>query len=104
MSTADFVTVPIIVSIVYGGITLLKKAVAHNEKVLRLIPIMAASLGAVVSVIAFFARPDLIPAGDAFTALLIGGASGLAATGTNQIFKQFAKKDEEDTGDDRTKQ
>lgn len=107
MEAFDFITVPIIVTIVYGGITLLKKATGSNEKILRFIPLIAAALGAVLGIVAYFAMPDIIPAGDAFTAILVGGASGLAATGTNQIFKQFSKfgnKDEEDKGDDGTKQ
>jgi UDP-N-acetylmuramyl pentapeptide phosphotransferase/UDP-N-acetylglucosamine-1-phosphate transferase len=87
MNTFDFITVPIIVSVVYGILTLLKKAVNDSEKVLRFIPLMAAGLG----VIAFFAMPEIIHAGDTFTAILLGGALGLAATGTNQIVKQLQK-------------
>ena len=96
----DFITVPIIIFAVYGAITLLKKAVNDNEKVLRFIPLIAGALGAVLGVIAFFALPEIIPAGDAFTAILVGGASGLAATGTNQIFKQLDKFSGEDKNDD----
>ena len=100
MDTLNFITVPVIVSVVYGGITLLKKATDNSEKVLRFLPLIAAALGAVLGIIAFFALPEIIPAGDAFTAILVGGASGLAATGTNQIFKQLNKFDREDKGDD----
>jgi hypothetical protein len=115
MDTLNFITVPTIAAAVYGAITLLKKAVNDNEKVLRFIPLIAAGVGAVLGVIAFFALPQIIPATDAFTAILVGGASGLAATGTNQIVKQLSKfgintedkKDEdngEGNGDDGTKQ
>lgn len=108
MDTLDFVTVPIIVTIVYGGITLLKKATDSSEKVLRCLPLIAAALGAVLGIAAFFTMPEIIPASNAFAAVLIGGASGLAATGTNQIFKQLSKfginidvkTDGEDKGDD----
>ena len=92
MEYLDIITVPIIVSAVYGGITLLKKAVKCKEKIMRLLPLIAAGMGAVLGLIAFFAVPFLIPASDAFTAVLIGGASGLAATGTNQVFKQLLSK------------
>ena len=34
-------------------------------------------------------------------AILVGGASGLAATGTNQIYKQLTK-DKDDPGNDKT--
>jgi hypothetical protein len=95
MSTFDFITVPIIVSVVYGGITLLKKAVNDSEKALRFLPLIAAAFGAALGIIAFFAMPEIIPASNAFVAILIGGASGLAATGTNQIFKQLGKQGDE---------
>jgi hypothetical protein len=91
MDGLNFITVPIIVSVVYGGLALLKKATGNNEKVLRFLPLIAAGLGAVLGIIAFFALPTIIPATDAFTAILVGGASGLAATGTNQIVKQLQK-------------
>ena len=108
MDGLNFITVPIIVSVVYGGITLLKKAVNNSEKVLRFLPLIAAVVGAILGIVAFFALPAIIPATDAFTAILVGGASGLAATGTNQIFKQFTKgttdtKGKEDGDGDGTK-
>ena len=112
METLNFITVPIIAAVVYGLLTILKKAVHDNEKVLRFIPLIAAGVGAVLGIVAFFALPEIIPATDAFTAILIGGASGLAATGTNQIVKQLSKfginietkKDGEDKTDGGTKQ
>ena len=100
MNTLDFVAVPVIVTVVYTLISLLKKETKGNEKVLSRLPIIAAAIGAVLGVIGFFAVPTIIPADNVFTALLIGIGSGLAATGTNQIFKQLGKKDEEDKGDD----
>jgi len=100
MNTLDFVAVPVIVTVVYTLISLLKKETKGNEKVLSRLPLIAAAIGAVLGVIGFFAVPTIIPADNIFTALLIGIGSGLAATGTNQIFKQLGKKDEEDKGDD----
>jgi predicted phage tail protein len=100
MSTFDFVAVPIIVTVVYTLISLLKKETKGNEKVMSRLPIIAAVLGAILGVIGFFAAPAIVPAENVFTALLIGIGSGLAATGTNQIFKQMGKKDEEGKSDD----
>ena len=94
MEYLDIVIVPLIVTIVYGCIELLKKAVGNNEKAIRFIPLIAATLGAVFGAIAFYAAPEIIPANNVLLALLIGGSSGLAATGTNQIFKQIKKGDE----------
>ena len=95
MSAYDFATVPVIITVVYGIVSLLKKETGYSERVLKALPIAAAFLGAVLGVIAFFAAPALIPADNVFVALLIGGASGLAATGTNQIFKQLKKNGDE---------
>ena len=101
MTTFDFVAVPVIVTVVYTLISLLKKETKGNEKVLSRLPLIAAALGAVLGIVGFYAVPGIIPAENVFTALLIGVGSGLAATGTNQIFKQLGKKNEEDKGDDK---
>jgi len=103
MNTFDFVTIPIIISVVYFVIGVLKKETKNSERVMRNLPLIAAVLGAVFGAIMFFSMPEIIPASNALVAVLIGGASGLAATGTNQIFKQMSKKDEEDNGSDRKK-
>ncbi|MCM1532848.1 MAG: phage holin family protein, partial [Ruminococcus flavefaciens] len=68
----------------------------ENETFKRFIPLIAAALGAVLGVIAFYALPSIIPADNVFVALLIGIASGLTATGTNQIIKQLGKGDDAD--------
>lgn len=99
MEYLDIVSVPLIVALVYGAIELLKKAVGNNEKVLKFIPLIAATLGAIFGVIAFYAAPEIIPASNVLLALLIGGSSGLAATGTHQVFKQLHKdKEDNDVG------
>ena len=48
----------------------------------------------IFGVIAFFAIPSIIPAENVVVAIVIGGASGLTATGAHQIYKQLEKKDE----------
>ena len=60
------------------------------------VPAIAAGLGAVLGVVAFYAVPSIIPAANVVVAIVIGGASGLTATGANQIIKQLEKKDGED--------
>lgn len=86
---------------VVGCLELLKKAVGGNEKVLKFFPLIAAAVGAVLGIIAFFVVPEVIPATNAFAALLIGASSGLAATGTHQVFKQLAGKDKADGENDK---
>ena len=48
--------------------------------------------------VAFYAVPSIVPAENVFVAILIGIASGLTATGTNQIIKQLGKKEEDSDG------
>ena len=65
---------------------------------MRFVPLISAALGAVLGVVAFFALPSIIPADNVCVAILVGGASGLTATGTNQIIKQLTKKDDDEDG------
>ncbi len=96
MEYLELISVPAIATIVYWVINLIKYAVQENEKFKRFIPLISAALGSVLGVVAFFALPSIIPADNVCVAILIGGASGLTATGTNQIIKQLGKKDDED--------
>lgn len=99
MEYLELISVPAIATIVYWVMNIIKYAVQDNEKFKRFIPLISAALGAVLGVVAFFALPSIIPASNVCIAILIGGASGLTATGTNQIIKQLGKKDDEDDGE-----
>ena len=90
----EIISVPIIVTAVYWIMNLYKYITKRKEKYIKLIPIIATIGGEVLGLTSFFISPEIIPADNFIMALLIGGASGLAATGTNQIFKQI-KKDKE---------
>lgn len=94
----EIASVPVIVAIVYAVLTIYKQIVT-SEKWMRLIPIWAACLGIILGVLGFYLAPSVIPADDVLTAILIGAASGMAATGVNQISKQLEKNksDKEDT-------
>lgn len=59
-------------------------------------------LGAGLGVIAFYAIPEIIAAENIFSAILIGAASGLAATGTHQIFKQLTKEETKTNNEEST--
>ena len=104
----EIVSVPVITGIVFGAAELYKKVVGDKESLIRLIPLIGALIGVILGIVAFYAAPDIVAADNIFTAMLTGGASGLAATGTNQIFKQLqkfgintdTKKDGEDKNDD----
>ena len=92
----NLISVPAIAAIVYWVINIIKHAVGENEKFKKFIPLIAAALGILGGIICYYAAPSIIPAPNIVVAIVIGGASGLTATGTNQIIKQLGKKDETD--------
>jgi hypothetical protein len=87
----EVISLPSIALIVYWVVEIIKYAVNENEKFTRLIPVLTVALGAQLGGVAFYAAPQIIPAADLFSAIIIGGASGMSATGANQIYKQLSK-------------
>ena len=85
------VSVPAIAAVVYFMVEVIKYAAGNDEKVLRWVPVIAAGLGMLCGFIAFFAIPAIVPTNNIIVALVIGAASGLTATGFNQIIKQAKK-------------
>ena len=89
------VSVPAIAVVVYWVIKIISLAVGGNEKFKRFIPLIAAGLGVACGVVCFFALPSIMPAENVVVAIVIGGASGLTATGVDQTIKQLTKKENE---------
>ncbi len=81
-------SVPVIVVICYLVITAIKGTKIPN----RLYPIISAALGAACALIFHLVCPEFLAAATLANALVTGAVSGLAATGTNQVFKQLLKK------------
>lgn len=88
----EMISVPVITIVVYWVLAIIKSALNNNEKFNRFIPLIACVMGVGCGVIAFYAIPSFIPAQNVVVAIVIGGASGLSATGTNQIIKQLSNK------------
>ena len=84
-------SVPAIAAVVYWVVNLIKYTTKYNEKLLTFVPLISAALGVVCGAISFFAIPDIMPTDNIFVAVVLGGASGLTATGFNQIIKQLKK-------------
>ena len=57
----------------------------------RYIPIACGLVGGVLGVAGLYLGMPDFPAGDPLTALAVGIASGLAATGADQVIKQIGK-------------
>ena len=87
----EIIIIPVIAALVYWIINLLKYTLNNDERFKRFIPITAAFLGGIIGVVCFYSVPNIIPTDNVLVALVIGGASGLTATGTNQLFKQLDK-------------
>lgn len=83
----EFITVPVIVGACYIVGFIIKQF--GNEKLNNYIPGICAILGVILGLVSFFTIPDLVPANNWLAASVIGGFSGLAATGTNQLVKKI---------------
>jgi len=96
MDYFQIISVPAIATAVYWAVNLIKYTVNNNEKFKRFIPLLSAGLGAILGVVCFYAVPSIIAAPNVLIAIISGGASGLSATGCNQIIKQLRKEKEND--------
>jgi hypothetical protein len=83
----NFTTIPIIVSACYLVITALKATKLKNNW----FPLISCGLGAIIGAGMFYIFPEFLDVENIVNAVISGGASGLAATGTNQIIKQYEK-------------
>ena len=93
MNELGFIAFPAIVVIVYlAGATL--KAI-NNETLDKFIPVICGFIGGILGVVVFNTIPNYIPADNWLMALAIGIVSGFAATGINQVYKQFSQPTEE---------
>ena len=88
----EIICVPAIVAIVYGLIEIYKALTKNkDEKYLKIIPLVAGALGAILGVGFYFILPAIVIADSWWVALIVGACSGLSAVGSNQIFKQIKK-------------
>lgn len=75
------------------GICYLIGLITKNTKLDdKWIPVICGIAGGVIGIIALIIHMPDFPASDPINALWVGIASGLAATGINQIFKQLKKE------------
>ena len=91
----NITSLPAIVAVVYLIAYILKTSIM-SEKFSKFIPCICGTVGALISVILFYATPDYLCAQNILEAIAIGIVSGFAATGVNQIYKQFSKEEEKE--------
>ena len=84
ISAFEVATVPVLVIICFGVGQCIKPCNLDN----KWIPAIMVPVGAILGFLAFHVMPDF-PAGDPVTAVGVGVASGLAATGVHQVYKQL---------------
>ena len=90
----EITTIPALAAIVYTIIDIAKTALGGDERFKRFIPLIACVLGAGCGVIAFYCVPGVMGTENLLVALVLGAASGLSATGANQIGKQLTHTEE----------
>lgn len=83
------VTVAAIVALAYFIGEIVKATPIDN----KWIPIFCGASGLILGLVALYIHMPDMPAEDPITAAAIGVASGFAATGINQIYKQLSSKD-----------
>lgn len=91
-SIYEIATIPAIAAIVYTIIDIVKTAVGSTEKFKRFIPLISCALGAIIGIVTYFCVPGVMETQNVLVAIVLGAASGLSATGTNQAVKQLTGK------------
>lgn len=89
MENLGFVAIPAIVAIVYVIAELLKNIDTLDKKWL---PVICMAAGGALGVVESVINPGSI-SGDVLSAIAVGIASGLAATGVHQVGKQLGGSD-----------
>lgn len=85
----EITSIPALAAIVYTIIDIAKTALGGDERFKRFIPLISCILGAGCGVVAFYCVPGVMETENLLVALVLGAASGLSATGANQIGKQL---------------
>ena len=85
----EITSIPALAAIVYTIIDIAKTALGGDERFKRFIPLIACILGAGCGVVAFYCVPGVMETENLLVALILGAASGLSATGANQIGKRL---------------
>ena len=87
----NLATTPFIILCVYVITDILKNFFFKTDEDKKHIPPISAAIGGLIGILVFYFVPEAISAGNIVEACTSGIASGLAAVGCNQVYKQYAK-------------
>ncbi len=85
----DMIGIPSILTIIIIISGILKTTFKDNEKMSTLLPMIAALLGGVLSVVGFYIMPDMSVSENVMQALMYGLLTGLSATGSMAMYTNF---------------
>lgn len=83
----DFIAIPAITIICMLGAQGYKSIAP--QRMYRHIPVLCGALGLILGMVSYWCIPGYVPAENPLVAAAIGAVSGWAATGVNQIAKQY---------------
>lgn len=89
----EITSIPIIVILCYLIGEIYKILFKTKQELYKLIPIILACIGGVIGVLIYITNPEImLNVTNIWDSLVIGIASGVSSTGTNQIIKQIFNK------------
>lgn len=90
---------PGLVIATYILVELCKALFLKTDKSRKHIPLISAIIGVAAAIVIFIFWPEMIYCNNILEAITIGGMSGFAATGCNQLYKKYSKYKGEITDD-----
>lgn len=82
---------PGLVIATYILVEIFKALFLKTDKSRKHIPLIAAVIGVAAAIVIFIFWPDMIYCSNILEAIAMGGMSGFAATGCNQLYKKYSK-------------
>ena len=83
------ITLPIIVLFCFIIGEIIKILFPNKTKVIKLIPFIMSILGAAMSILIYMLAPQTLEQKNILEVILLGMISGLASTGSNELFKKI---------------
>lgn len=83
--------IPGLVIIIYVIVEILKKTILKTDKSRKHIPLISCIAGIIVGIVIFCIWPDVLYCSNVLEAIAMGGLSGFAATGCNQLYKKYSR-------------